>query len=254
MNNLVIYLLGIILFIIAAYLLLARIRWFSRVETYSTIKPADAKTEHISRSLFDFYAEHSDTEVNYESWRDPAGNAIVRAAFFDSDIAGAAPVSIFTADDKFYKEKSLSNLTQSLKFLGFTESMGHSNVLVRTARHVVYNVLRPLMLYLLMIFIVLYGFIFIIIDRNIGIFVEFLPFFLFLGVFIYSFHLIKEFIVYIFQNLYSLRLAKSFGLSGEECKSVSGYLWKSYMFYVIFQIVKIFIIITCAFLILIMAQ
>ncbi|WP_027964741.1 hypothetical protein [Halalkalibacillus halophilus] len=250
MSNWMIYLLGIILFIIGAYLLLGRISWFSRSEIYKTIKPKDAETEKTPGDLFDFYTQHSNTAITYEPWNTPEGDAKVSAAFFDTDHADALPVSIFNADAEYYRQKSLRSLTQSLKFLGFTGSMSHSSRLVSIARHVVYNVLKPLMLYLLVIFIILFGFIFIIIDRDIGIFIEFLPFFLLIGIFLYSFHLIKEFIVYIFQNLRSLRLAKAFGLAGDKYKAVSGYLWKSYLLYIIFQVVKIFLIIVCSFLIL----
>ncbi|WP_020007185.1 hypothetical protein [Salinicoccus albus] len=254
MNNWILYLIGIIFFIIAGYLLLGKISWFSRAEIYRTIKPKNAKTENTPEDLFDFYVEHSHTEIKYELWEGSDGNKKVKAAFFDSDIADVPLISNFIAEEKYYKEKSLGNITQCIKFLGFIESMSNSNALVRTARHVAYNVLKPLMLYLLMIFIILYGFIFIIIDQDIGMFVEFLPFFLLVGVFIYSFHLIKEFSVYISQNLRSLRFAKAFGLSDDEYKAISGYLWKNYFLYVIFQAVKIFIIITFAFLILVMLQ
>lgn len=254
MNNWILYMVGVILFVIAAYLLFGKISWFSRIELYRTIKPKDAKTESTPGELFDFYSEHSNTEITYELLEDADGHEKVRAAFFDSHIPDAPPVSYFAAEESYYKEKSLRNLAQSLKFLGFIRSMSNSNRLVQISRHVVYNVLRPLMLYLLMIFLILYGFIFIIIDRDIGMFVEFLPFFLFAGLFMYSFHLIKEVIVYISQNLHSLRLAEAFGLSGDAYRSVSGYLWKSYVLYITFQVVKVFIIITVAFVIIGMLQ
>lgn len=237
-------LIGIIFFLIALYLLSGKATWFSRFEIKKSIQPGDDETGSTSLELFDYYIDYTDGNLNYIPKYSKEENAEYMVVF--SDQFGNKPLKTFEVEYGFFNQHSLKNLAKTFKFIGYMEWLSQPSKIVNVTRSLVYGILLPIIKAVfigLLLFTALVAFS----DAGLAFFVEFNAFFIMIAVPFHTVHIIKEFIAYIIQNRYSLKLAKAFGVSDHEYAVISRYLWKSFILYVLFQSIKIVMIVALMF-------
>lgn len=224
---------GISLFIIALLLLLRPVRWFHRSELKKSNQPGDGQIDYTPEALLNNYLGD---KMEYISSYDEVQQADHIVVYHTSPPPDHLEMN-FLVETGFLKDASLKNIAQMFKLLGYTEWMLNPSAIVRTGRNFSIFMLR-LIKQMFIIFLIGTALISIFTEGNLDFFVEFSGFYILLGSVFYAIYLIKEFVAYIIQNRFSLKLAKSFDVPKEDYKMIFRYLWTSFLLFVLSQLGK----------------
>lgn len=236
---------GISLFIIAFLLLLRPVRWFHRAELKKSNQPGDGQIDYTPEALLNDYLGDKMEYISAYNEEQQFDHIVV---YYTSPRPDHLEMN-FLVEAGFLKNASLKNIAQMFKLLGYTEWMLNPSAIVRTGRKLSIFLLR-LIKRMLIIFLIGTALISFSVPDSIDFFVEFSGFYILLGSMFYAIYLIKEFVAYIIQNRFSLKLAKSFDVPKEDYKVISRYLWTSLLLFVLSQLGKLFILIVLMFSIL----
>lgn len=218
--------------IIIVYLISDQFSWFSRREVTRDIKPKLYQCEDNAKSLFRF--ANRETSGSYRIVI-PHVNDEVRV----KDIK-RRELFHFQVDEKFLKENNSKNLGKAAKLAGFIEWRANSNIIIKLFRILVSFAINLIYLFsvvpVVMIFISVFNWNISIMDVLPTIFL--IATLLVVGNVVLTF---KECLVYIWQNLYSMKILKDFGVEVETEQSVKRYLWNSMICYIGVSILKFII-------------
>lgn len=236
---------GLSLFIIALLLLLRPVRWFHRSEIKKSNQPGDRRIEYTSESVLKHYLGDGMEYINSYDEEAQTDNIVI---YHTSPSPDNSEMN-FLVETGFLKNPSLKNIAQMFKLLGYAEWMLNPSRIVQTGRN--FSIfMMSIIKWLLIVFLTLTALISVFVEGNMDFFVEFNGFYILLGSLFYAVYLIKEFTAYIIQNHFSLNLAKSFDVPGEDYKVISRYLWLSFFLFVLSQLGKWVILIVLMFSIL----
>ncbi|MFC4737193.1 hypothetical protein ACFO4L_11390 [Bacillus daqingensis] len=247
MNYYVTAIVGILTFCLAMYLLLKKTAWFHRSEIKKSNQPKEAHSTTTPLSILDYYTK---TKAHYEFfYQVDKDRQYEEVIFYPSSNERKVQITALYVERGFLEKQSRRNIAQMFKLLGYTNRLMNPNVLVNMVRSGVAAasyLLRGRLLVMGLIFTALISFS---LDESLAFFTEFIGIFVMFGLFFYALYLLKEFIAYFLQNIYSLKLSKSFGVTTNEYKSVFIYLWTSFILFFSTQFLKWLLIATLMFVI-----
>ncbi|QQK75442.1 hypothetical protein HUG15_07510 [Salicibibacter cibarius] len=239
---------GIITFCLAVYLLLKKTTWFHRSEIEKSNQPREGDSNSTPLSVLDYYTEWG---THYELFHHDDEN-YDEVIFYLSSGSGVKQAFHLHVKQGFLKKSSRRNVAQTFKLLGYIDRMIHPNVIVKFLRPGVSYVSSLIRGRLFIAYLITTALMSIPLNESLAFFTEFSGFFIMLGLFFYAIYFVKELIAYVLQNIYSLKLAKSFGVTQDECKIIFIYLWLSFLLFLITQVIKWGIIVILMFFILVL--
>lgn len=219
--------------IIITYLISPRFSWFSRSEVSRDVKPEKIESEDNVKSFFRF--ANRESEGDYRIVITHSNEAVRVEKRRQKKLR-------FETEEAFIKAEHSEALGQAAKIIGFIEWRENPAILVQ-----VFRVITGLLIQLTVLAALFAGFMMII-----PVFVndlsqrEVLPTLFLLSLAVVSGNIIltiKEFFVYIWQNRYSMKILRDFGVGEAIEKSVTRYLWKSMLCYIGISIIKIAVMI-----------
>lgn len=242
---------GLVYYIIVAWLILKTQNRFGRSEIHKTYQPReDHEIKYSSAEAIRLYEEsHMSEDMDYQLLDHEQGGQSLKIFH---KILNKAPLLVYEMMGDFFKERFVSNIAHTLKVIGFSHFvffhpkqevrilpapmylMRHTWLRAKLTKSTLLVVTRwmfvSLSLFTVMVSIIAGDFMFML---------EFLPFVLLLTLFSYVIYLIIEVVLYIKQNRFSVKMAGELGLEMNDVDYVKEYLRKSLFRFIILQVITI---------------
>lgn len=215
--------------IVVIYLTSVRFNWFSRHEMSRDIKPGYIESDKKVKAFFRFANNESDGDYRIVI---PHNNEMIRL----EDDAGNEQFR-FEVEDGFLDSEDSVSLGRAAKMIGFIEWMGNPGFITVVFRWI--TALSKWLIYFAY-FLAVFALFTPVFTDDVGIIPSFPIIIMVLTVILVGniIMTIKDCIVYIWQNRYSVNMLEAYGVSPDVVKSVKRYLYLSMWCYYGISILK----------------